>query len=211
MTQSAVLTGDFIASSKVGPSLLDNAMGLIEATVEQQARLADGEIRFERFRGDGWQVFLADMTQVFRITLLILAELGRRPELPGTRIAIGIGPVDQIPPKGLAGAHGDAFELSGRALDAMNSTVRMYLTTKGKEGRWLRPLFAYLDWQSSRWSQEQAEALGLAFMTDPPRAHAVAEHLGITRQAAQARLKGAGYSPLKEAVTAFRLQKGSDE
>jgi hypothetical protein len=195
----AVLTGDLIDSTLAGPEAVSDAMDRIAgATAQVKAT------RFDRFRGDGWQVHCANAADAFRVTALVLAALKSRPDLPQTRLSVAIGPADPLPPNGLAGASGLAFSRSGQGLDAMGRERLAFLGAP-ETAFWQRPLFSYLAWQSARWTPEQAEAVGLALRQDPPRPRDVAASLGISRQAAEARLKGAGIGPLAEAITAFRI------
>ncbi|OHC58686.1 MAG: hypothetical protein A3D16_16790 [Rhodobacterales bacterium RIFCSPHIGHO2_02_FULL_62_130] len=197
--QAAVLTGDLIDSTLAGPEAVANAMQAIAAAVQS----VDGA-RFDRFRGDGWQAYCDNACDAFRLTVLVLAALRARPDLPQTRLAVATGPTDPLPATGLAGASGAAFVLSGQMLDAIGRERLMFMGISDL-AIWQRPLFSYLDWQSARWTAQQAEAVLIAFRHDPPRPRDVAETLGISRQATEARLKGAGYAPLAASITAFQI------
>jgi hypothetical protein len=199
---AAVLTGDLIASTKVGQDAVDGAMAVLEGIANHEAQISGLDIRFARFRGDGWQMYCPSFTKAFRLTMLVLANLHSRPALVQTRLAVATGPVKTIPTIGLASAGGEVFSLSGRELDSMK-TERLAFFSQVPDAKWQKPLFSYLDWQSSRWSPQQAEAVALAFHQNPARPRDVASALGISRQAAQARLSGAGYEPLLDADIAF--------
>lgn len=201
MHNVAVFTGDFIASTNAGRLIVDQAMAVLETLFTDQARSTGTDIRFARYRGDGWQAYAENPAEAFRLVLLVLAELRRHPALPPTRLATAIGPCDPMPPQGLAAAGGEAFVLSGTTLDAMGRN-RMVLVGPGATPD-RKALFTYLDWQADRWSPEQAEAVALACRNYPPQPHKVEVELGISRQAAAARLKGAGYAPIAAALTAF--------
>lgn len=199
---ATVLTGDLIASTQAGRAAVDGAMATIESVAKHEAEISGKDIRFARFRGDGWQVYCPDAGRVFRLTVMVLANLHSRPALAQTRIAVAIGAVDTLPNAGLASASGEAFTWSGHKLDGMTKK-RLIGYGPEEDAIWQRPLFHYLEWQSSRWSPEQAEAVALAFRDEPPLKHNVANHLGISRQAAEARLQGAGFGPLSDADRAF--------
>ena len=200
---ATVLTGDLIASTQAGKEAVDGAMAVLEAVASHEAQISGLDVRFARFRGDGWQMYCPDAAKVFRLTVLVLANLHSRPLLPKTRLAVEVGEVTFLPGEGLESANGAAFRQSGRNLDQM--TNKHIFISKEADGRWQRPLLSYLDWQSSRWSPEQAEAVALAFRHDPPRKRNVVEHLSISRQAAEARLNGAGYGPLCDADQSFHI------
>jgi len=200
--QAAVLTGDLIGSTEARPDEVEAVMDLIAQIAAEQAETSPNTIRFARYRGDGWQIYAADTSDAFRIVVLILAALRAQPHLPQTRISLAIGTANPLPPQGLAAASGEVFILSGRTLDGMTKTQRFMFVSKQPDGHWQRAILSYLEWQAERWSPEQAEAVGIAFRRD--NARMVETTLGISRQAAAARLKGAGYQPLAEALTAFR-------
>jgi hypothetical protein len=201
--QAAVLTGDLIASTKAGQDAVDGAMAVLEGIAQHEARISGLDIRFARFRGDGWQMYCPEATRVFRLTVLVLANLHSRPKLAQTRLAVATGAVSlPFPQSGLASARGEVFTSSGRELDGM-ANERLVFFSAEPDAKWQRPLFSYLDWQSSRWSPQQAEAVALAFFHNPPDPSRIADELGISRQAAKARLDGAGYEPLWDANRPF--------
>jgi hypothetical protein len=201
---AAVLTGDLIASTQAGQVATDRAMALIQSVANAES-LQDGtDIRFTRFRGDGWQIYCSDPTKVFRLAVLVLASLQSRPELPKTRLSAATGPVVFLPDTGLASASGQVFSTSGQALDSMTSQ-RLVFNTAEHGWPWKTALFSYLEWQSARWSPEQAEAVAIAFRHAPPKPKDVADTLGISRQAAAARLQGAGFGPLADTDASFHV------
>lgn len=204
--RAAVLTGDLIGSTEAGPSATDEAIALIRSVVLDRGTLAGPDIRFSRHRGDGWQVYCSDHRRVFRIVVLILANLHSHPDLPKTRISAACGPVSSLPSSGLDSASGDAFTLSGRGLDTIKRQKLVYTQSDGADA-WKAALFRQLEWQAFRWSPEQAQAIALSFRLDPPHPGKSAEELGISRQAFSARLDGAGYVPLWEAEAVFRRER----
>jgi hypothetical protein len=204
--QAAVLTGDLIASTEAGQVATDTAIALIESVAIAEGTWQDCDVRFTRFRGDGWQLFSSDPTRVFRLAVLILANLQSRPDLPKTRISAATGQVSFLPEIGLASASGQVFSTSGRNLDSMGRQ-RLIFETDGQGRLWRTAFFTYLEWQSSRWSPEQAESIALTFRFDSPQPGKSAEKLGISRQAFSARLDGAGYVPLWEAERAYRQEQ----
>jgi hypothetical protein len=177
-------------------------MAVIESVAKHEADISGLDVRFARFRGDGWQIYCSDAAKVFRLTVLVLANLRSRPALAQTRLSVATGTVSALPQTGLASASGEVFSLSGHGLDSIGND-RLVFESEAPYAHWQRPLFSYLNWQSSRWSPEQAEAVVLAFRYNPPSPRNVSDELGISRQAAQARLSGAGYGPLSDANIAF--------
>ena len=199
---ATVLTGDLIASTQAGQEAVDGAMAVLEAVASHEAQISGLDVRFARFRGDGWQMYCPDAARVFRLTVLVLANLHSRPALAQTRVAVAVGSVSVLPQSGLASASGEVFTTSGRELDNMTTDHLTYFS-QTPDAKWQRPLFGYLAWQSSRWSPQQAEAIAMTFSYNPPAPRKSAEELGISRQAFSARLDGAGYVPLWDANRAF--------
>jgi hypothetical protein len=199
---ATVLTGDLINSTQAGPDAVDGAMTVLEGIARNEAKISGLDIRFARFRGDGWQVYCPEAARVFRLTVLVLANLHSRPALAQTRLAVATGDVSVLPATGLASASGDVFSKSGHGLDGM-TTDRLVFSSQTDDAKWQMPLFSYLDWQASRWSPQQAEAIALCFRHNPPQPSKSAEELGISRQAFKARLDGAGYEPLWDANRPF--------
>lgn len=200
---AAVLTGDLIASTQAGQAATDTTIALIETVAKAESEMGRADVRFTRFRGDGWQIYCSDPTRVFRLTVMVLATLQSRLDLPKTRVSAATGSVAFLPEAGLASASGQVFSMSGQALDAM-TTQRLVFQADEHGWPWKHALFSYLEWQSARWSPEQAEAVAIAFSHAPPRPRAVSETLGISRQAGSARLLGAGFGPLSDTEHSFR-------
>jgi len=206
MTYATVLTGDLIGSTQAGPASTDAAISLIQSVSQGSDLFPGADTRFARYRGDGWQIYCSDPGQMFRIVVLVLANLHARPNLPRTRISAALGTVASLPESGLASASGDAFSLSGRGLDSMGR-AKLVFSQADPGTDWKMVLFQYLEWQAFRWSPEQAQAIALSFRLVPPHPGKSAEELGISRQAFSARLDGAGYSPLWEANDLFRRER----
>ncbi len=125
--------------------------------------------------------------------------------------------MDSLGTVDLSDAKGSAFVHSGHALDSLKrdqtAMLSAGMTTGGTHGakaeRWREavawsdaatlPLFTFI---ARRWSHAQAEAMGIALKNDSQTQATMAEQLGITRQALNLRLTGAGYIPI---LTAIRL------
>lgn len=110
---------------------------------------------------------------------------------------------------GLSGVMGEAFTASGRALDHMNRPQRLALAGQAVDPLHRR-LFALIEERITSWSVEQAEAMALVFTPDTELTQAaMAERLGISRQAVAARLQAGGYTQLVGAAEDFALTFGS--
>jgi hypothetical protein len=154
----AVLSGDLIRSSDAQIDALDRTMAELSGATENFNGWNRDAVRFTRFRGDGWQMRVADPDLSLRLALYLLARLRSKPDLLGTRISIGIGPESYAGSKDLSDARGKAFELSGRGLDKMGPKRRLVVAGQGLTR--LHPVVAELLEQLARkWTVEQAEAV----------------------------------------------------
>lgn len=207
MTPYAVLTGDFVKSTQHDATALDCAMHIIEA----QSQGIDPGAQFLRFRGDGWQIYLPNGGKALFALLKIEAAL-RSGNTLQTRISIALGTDRTSPVTNLAAAQDEAFQLSGRGLDGMPKWQRFAIKLpkslqslpQNRSDLLPQSLLDLIEFQSERWSREQAEAISL-MLSEVPHLNAadIASRLGISRQAAAARLKGAGAHAIASASWAF--------
>lgn len=126
MTIQAILTADIVHSTKLSPA---QARKLI-----QRLRLVLSPYRFEFYRGDSFQVYIKDARLALETALLcrtaaISMAQDIKSFIPDIRIGIGIGKAKE--PNGTLGAaRGEAFVLSGRALDQIaKSNTRLVIST----------------------------------------------------------------------------------
>jgi hypothetical protein len=219
----AVLTGDVIGSSKASPVKLEATMNSISNTAEFLSQYTGEDTKFTpefipvdakftRYRGDGWQLVLSPAFYL-RAVALILAGLKANKQTLSTRIGIGIGTVDHLGATDLRDAQGPAFEHSGRALDSLTRDQAMTLAgeVKARQEKRADGLSGAIEWSDAamlpmfgfiarRWSQAQAEAIAIALRDDKQTQATIAAKLGITRQALNLRLTGAGYGPILDAI-----------
>jgi hypothetical protein len=204
--QTAVLTGDLIGSTKAAPAALEDAIDLLAGTAREITDWVPGpsESRFTRYRGDGWQMHVADPGFALRAVLLLSARLRAADLGLATRAAIGIGPVESLGTASLADARGPAFEASGRALDHMARTRRLAIEGEGVTALH-RIVVDLLDERTDRWTRQQAEAMYLALplRKDEPTLAELAAPLGITAQAVNYRLSGAGAPAIRRSLRAW--------
>lgn len=199
----AVITGDFVGSRLASPDALESAMDLARNTADCVALEEGFNTRFTRFRGDGWQIYLETPGICLRTAFRISARL--RSAGPGlvTRQSIGIGPVARLPDKDLAAAAGDAFEASGLGLDHMDRHRRIAVSGRGHVTEWQSAVIALADWHCARWSREQAEAIALRLQREADTNSDLADSLGISRQAFEARLAACGWSAWQQMLWVF--------
>ncbi len=196
---SAVLTGDLVGSARLPAAAVERAMARLEDGAAAVADWAGQHTRFTRFRGDGWQIWLARPWLCLRAAMAMAAALRAGGAGLASRIAIGIGVAESLGGASLADARGEAFVISGRGLDAMARGQRIALAGAGTGPR-DRIIAALMAERAGRWTPPQAEALALALHPREPRQAELAAALAITPQAVAYRLAGAGAGVLREAL-----------
>jgi hypothetical protein len=122
----AVLTGDFIKSSRYTIEQRQAAFQTLRESTAQLIRIHPEiqTIGIEPFRGDAWQLLHSQPQYAFHASFFFRAALNMH-KLPDTRIAIGMGSVDDVPNQSLAEASGEAFHLSGNGLDTLKKNRHM--------------------------------------------------------------------------------------
>ncbi len=201
---AAVLTGDLVRSQKARPTQVEDAMQRLSKTARDLTDIADADTRFTRFRGDGWQIVIANAGLVLRACLILLADLRASGIGIETRISAGLGPVERLGTANLSDATGRAFFVSGSHLDVMPKHRRLFIAGgRTPDQTWQTAIFDLVEWQSRSWTQAQAQAVAMALKSDWQTHQDLADRLKITRQAMQSRLAGAGFQALHNALAAF--------
>ncbi|MGV8987453.1 MAG: hypothetical protein ACOH2H_14365 [Cypionkella sp.] len=199
---TAVLTGDLIGSTEAEPSRVETSM----STLLDAATRVTPDNRFTRFRGDGWQVFLAEPRHFLSAAVYMHARLKADTDRLATRISIGLGTAEHLGDEtGLGGASGTAFINSGRALDnkLINGGNTLLLSGEGTDDI-QRSVLAFVEDRIQGWSREQAQVIAMKLTPDESfTQEQMSEHLGISRQAVGARLQTAGWPLIHRACTAF--------
>lgn len=199
---SAVVTGDLIASRKSPASQVDAAMSALADGTKALQETWDIKCHFTRFRGDGWQIHVPNPNAVLDAAIMLLAHLRAADLGIATRAAIAIDTVEHIGTSDLSDATGPAFFRSGDLLENMDRISRLEIT--GQVTDWHRAIFDLIDFQISRWTPQQAEAISLWLRDGYDTQNDIAQDLNISRQAVQLRLAGAGASHLETPLRVVR-------
>jgi hypothetical protein len=203
----AVLTGDLIDHVKLGRSKTEAAMAELDKAAKQIA-LWTGQIscRFTRFRGDGWQLYLTRPQLSMRAAVVLqgrLMAIGM-----ASRISIGVGASESLGTTNLADASGPAFENSGRGLDSMGDAYRLHLS-----GDDVMPqdilIGDLIGERMEKWTAAQAEAASLHLGPDVRTLFDIGKELGISPQAVNDRLKGAGCHTLGSVLRRWEKVAGN--
>jgi len=178
--QIIVITGDIAGSTDLAPGTLTAGVTGLAGAAALLAGWLDHDIPFSRHRGDGWQVALPHVISPLRAALVMRAALRRVDRGLSSRMALATG-AGVIPPDGnLNAANGSVFTTSGQLLDRLEGTM-IAMAGDGATGAATRLAHAV----SQGWTQAQARVALPMLAPDRPTQDAVAETLGITRQAVQ--------------------------
>lgn len=204
----AVLTGDLVASAKRSSDQIALAMRAIEAAAERLSTWHSPakDTRFTRYRGDGWQMVIAEPQYALRAAVVIqgkLIAIGME-----SRIFAGIGKYDSLGSSTLADASGEAFVRSGQGLDSMGDAWRIGIDKEG-----IRPedqmIADLLGERMGRWTAAQAEAaaMQLASPLKITTLFEIGKELNISPQAVNDRVRGAGCATISSVLRRWERLK----
>ncbi|MGF1543602.1 MAG: hypothetical protein ACFB00_03715 [Parvularculaceae bacterium] len=140
----------------------------------------------------------------------------RKAPFSDTRIGVGVGPVERISKKNLSLSTGEAFTLSGRALDAMTNTLLAVAVDEplaqklGPLTPWLSVIGGLSGELASSWTASQADTVALAAHPSAPTHEVIAEKLGVSRQSVSKTLDSAHWRALESAIDAFENVEWGD-
>ena len=205
----AVLTGDIVSSRRLSVERLERTRRLIASGAAEfrrrQPRAFSGVP--EVFRGDAWQLLLREPRWALRVALLMRALLLARNDVR-TRVSIGIGAVEAIDRRRISLSTGEAFTLSGHALDHITG----YFDLTGALPERAAPLAAWFPAMlhlcsglMRSWTRRQAEIVSLALLADNPTHEAIAGSLRprVSKQSVSESLAAARWRPLLEGIRVF--------
>lgn len=199
----AVLTGDLIKSRHSKTAAIEQTFSILHNAAHQFGWAWDQDVRFTRYRGDGWQIVLTNPGLLLDAALYIIASLKAGQTNIATRISIGVGAVETLGTSDLTDATGPAFFVSGDQLNAMKRGRMLALAGQGVAAE-QTAILDLAEWTASGWTASQAEAIAIHLVEKFLRHEDIAERLGVTRQAVQNRLAGAGLSYFDNALYAMR-------
>jgi hypothetical protein len=205
----AVLTGDVIKSSRLPPAQLESVRSSLISAVDTARGWKRGLVRGkpEFFRGDAWQLLLTDTAMALRVGVFLRASLLSR-GLADSRVAIGLGEVEEISHERVSLSTGQAFVLSGKALDRMtlysNMTIEVPKSVGPLSG-WLSVASHLCDSLVGQWTTRQAELVRAAVNPKEPDSGKIGQSLkpAVSKQAVAKGLSGANWYVIREAIRVF--------
>jgi hypothetical protein len=205
----AVLTGDIIGSSRLLPLQLESVRSSLIDAVNVVRSWKRGLVkgRPEFFRGDGWQLLLTDPAMAMRVGIFLRAAL-LAGGVADSRIATGLGGGEEALYKRAALSTGQAFVLSGHALDEMTRYSRMTIEmpkSSGPLSDWMPVIGHLCDAFIDQWTRRQAEIVCVAIDPKEPDYEKVAQSLkpAVSKQAVAKGLNGANWHVIRETIHRF--------
>ena len=197
----AVLTGDIIRSSAISPEQRVILNNTLNALLNEYKDIFN--FKSELYRGDSFQCLVFDPKDSLRLALLIKSFIRHLdfPEMMDARIAIGIGNIDHQEDS-LANSHGEAFALSGRALDSIkDSKQTLTISTADKYNSELQIESFLLDTIMLKNTAAQSAVINLKLrgFTEIQ----IAKALGIMQSAVNQRSTGANWNAIHLFVNHF--------
>jgi hypothetical protein len=205
----AVLTGDIIQSSRLSPTQLESVRSSLISALNAVRRWKPGLVngKPEFFRGDAWQLLLTNPAIALRVGIFLRASLLAK-GIADSRVAIGLGEVEAISYERVSLSTGQAFVLSGKALDRMTRYSNMTIEVPKSVGPlsdWL-PVAGHLcDSLIGQWTRRQAEIVRAAVHPKEPDFEKIGKWLkpAVSKQAVAKGLSGANWYVIREAVRLF--------
>ncbi len=193
----AVVTGDIIGSSRMASPDRKRLLGVMQgASSALRSFLRDAvPLEVDIFRGDSWQLLVARPEKALNAALYFRAFLMAKmaPKRVDTRLAIGVGSVDFVPGDRVSKGDGEAFRLSGRALETLKGYYRMTFAfpegTDEQVSLAVKTVVCLMDALVMKWTPKQAQAvlaalegknqeeIGRGWPDGPISQQAVAQHL----------------------------------
>jgi len=209
--QYAVITGDLINSSKLSPKDWDR----LHAIMKESSRILRESFKgivpldVDIFRGDSWQMLVVEPAKSLRLSLFYRAMIHAKMAIPNldTRMAIAVGNIDAIPETRVSEGHGEAYHLSGEALDRLNkskATNMSFVHKKDEIAEIFDVIVQLIDAIATRWTDKQA--LAISGVLRGMKQEEIAEKLWdkrITQQAVAQHLSRAGWDAVERGIEYF--------
>ncbi|MBN1142720.1 MAG: hypothetical protein JXB25_13140 [Deltaproteobacteria bacterium] len=209
----AALTGDVIKSSRLDPGARRKLSETLLASGEELRKSFPGLVvdGINLFRGDSVQFLIDDPSKALRAALFFRAALKASGTGPRTdmRLAIGVGTIDFMPESARGGADGEAYRLSGPALDSMGTKQTLCLALPRTlaplphPGTALKATVVLTGVLAQRWTAKQALAVKGALCGQTQEEICQSWPTPVTRQAVAKHLDAAGWFGVEQALAVF--------
>ncbi|MBU0642869.1 MAG: hypothetical protein KJ731_20325 [Alphaproteobacteria bacterium] len=197
----AVLTGDLVNSTGLGPTKIERAFAALEDCAATQAGWMGESLHFTRHRGDGWQVALVEPKYALRSALAFRAALRAEGSEFDSYIGIAEGDITGPLEANLNDQTDNVFTKSGQMLEWIKTEAHLELTFGHAATGAKSACAILLGHMSQDWTPAQAAPLiRMLHPTDTPTYTEIAKALGKSRQAVAKALDSAGFRSIYAAL-----------
>ena len=181
----AVLTGDLVKSSELSAEELDEVRSSFLSAADEARKWKRGLIKGkpEFFRGDAWQMVVADPAWALRVGLFLRATTIGFHKVD-TRLVIAMGTVEKINTRRISLSTGEAFKRSGEGLDGLGKKTHMAILLPPESGffaGWMNVVAKLTDSLVKSWTKRQAEIVRLALLPEGLTQQEIAERVELYR------------------------------
>jgi len=223
MAIHGIITGDIVASQSIKSKVRQKLFSDIAVFLKEIKKTWIND--YETFRGDSLQCEVKSPEMALRVSLMIRAFFKgylSEEELPKAqanrveertkgyfttdfdiRLAIGIGKVDFIKKNKITASDGEAFRLSGEALDSLKQEQHRLVvkTFKKKFDEQLEPAILLLDALIQKWTLNGAELV--LYLLQNKKEEEIAGLLNISQSAVNQRKKNAQWFAIEKLIQYF--------
>jgi hypothetical protein len=204
----SVITGDIIGSSALTPVQRRKLESFIKKAVSKTSAYFPEALPYETdvFRGDSFQFLIVRPVLSLRIALCfrLLLKSGLLFPVIDSRISIAAGSVEFINRKRISESNGEAFRLSGKALEDMDSDSCLTFSAPGLSGEdSLKIIISLLDELVSRCTAKQSLALFGALAGLQQADISKLPKPAITQQNVSKHLRSAGWKVINNSVVFY--------
>jgi len=223
MAIHGIITGDIVASQKMPPKVRQKLFADIDIFLKDLKKKWVNN--YETFRGDSLQCEVKSPEMALRVALMIRAFFKgylSEEEMPKAqanrveertkgyfttdfdiRLAVGIGEVDFIKKNKITSSDGEAFRLSGEALDNLKQeSQRLMVKTFNKDfDEQLEPAILLLDALIQKWTLNGAELV--LYLLQNKKEEEIAALLDISQSAVNQRKKNAQWFAIEKLIQYF--------
>lgn len=201
----AVLTGDVVGSTKLSSDQMVSVRDMLSRCFSVFSLVRGNAVEF--YRGDSWQVLSREPKWALRLAILAQARLTAKLGVH-TRVSIGIGSIADSNERKISLRTGEAFTLSGGALDNIPSHFLLTGALPERFGplaMWFPAILHMCNGLMSSWTCRQAELVASMLQSANPTHEVIAASLNppVTKQSVTGILTSANWRALSEPIKAF--------
>ncbi len=213
MKLAVVITGDIVHSSRLETQHRKHLYEVMKNVATEVYEFFHEAIPLEPdiFSGDSWQILVSRPEKALDVALFYRAGIraGMEPLRVDTRVSIGLGNIEFLPEERVSQGDGEAYRLSGRALEEIKGHQRMVFVFPERLDctllRAIKTIVYLCDTVVMRWTPRQSLAVKGAIKGLSQEEIATSwPGGGISQQAVAQHLSRAGWYGLEKGLSFFK-------